>query len=187
VETGDVLGRSTTDVSVRPAVRADADAIGAVQARSWRGAYVDLLPAEVLEELTGPGLAPPWHAAIAAPPSPRHRVLVACSGSTVVGFVALGPSTDGDAGERHGELAALVVDPMHQRAGHGSRLLAAAADALRENAFDVVRVWVPEPDTALATLLTSAGLVPDGARRTHDAPGAADARVTELRLSAALG
>ncbi len=178
METGDVLGPSSADASVRPAVPADAEAMGACQARSWRLAYADLLPDEALAALTGPGLAPFWQAAISAPPSPRHRVLVACSGSTVVGFAALAPSGDGDADARHGELAALVVDPMHQRAGHGSRLLAAAADTLRQNAFDAVRVWIPEPDTALAAFLVSAGLAPDGARRTHD--------LTELRLSAAL-
>lgn len=161
-------------LTVRPATSADADAIGAVQSRSWRLAYADLLPAEVLADLTPVALAEPWRRAISSPPSPRHRVLVAVADDLVVGFLALTGI----------EIAALVVDPFHQRQGHGSRLLAAAVDLLRETGARRVQAWVPEPDTALLAFLASAGIAADGARRSYQ--GEDGRAVTELRTAAEL-
>jgi ribosomal protein S18 acetylase RimI-like enzyme len=184
VETGDVLGRRAADASVRPASVADTAAIGAVQARCWRAAYTGLAPHEALDRLDAAALADRWRAAVTAPPSPRHAVLVACTGSTVVGFAALAPSTDADAADTDAELVALEVDPLHQRAGHGSRLLAASVDTLRESRFSDLRVWCPDPDEARHAFLVSAGLRADGASRELSGDGAS---VTERRLSAALG
>jgi GNAT superfamily N-acetyltransferase len=185
VETGDVLTPGAADASVRPAQAADADAMGAVQARSWRQAYADVAPREVLDRLDGAALAPHWRTAVTEPPTHRHTVLVACSGSAVVGFAAAAPSPDRDAVPEDAELVALEVDPAHQRAGHASRLLAASVDTLRERGFTALRVWCPAPDEARHSFLMSAGLRPDGARRDLRAEGGAT--TTEVRLSAALG
>jgi GNAT superfamily N-acetyltransferase len=169
---------------VRPAIPADAVAIGAVQARAWRQAYRDLLPAPALQRLSLDELAAAWRSAIAAPPSPRHRVLVACTADLVVGFAAVAPGRDRDAGEQDGELVELLVDPTHQGAGHGSRLLAAAADVLRETGAATVSVWTPVADGPRQAFLVSAGLAPDGARRTLAAPDGTFAE--QLRLVASL-
>jgi GNAT superfamily N-acetyltransferase len=165
VETGDVLGPGAAAASVRPARPADATAIGAVQVRCWRREYAGVLPAGLLEGLRGDEFAAPWHTAVTAPPSPRHAVLVACAGQAVVGFAALAPSADGAASATDAELVALEVDPVHQRAGHGSRLLAAVADTARDHGFTALRAWVPAASEARRAFLTSAGPSPDGARR----------------------
>jgi ribosomal protein S18 acetylase RimI-like enzyme len=184
METGDVLGRSVADASVRPASPADTGAMGAVQSRAWRSAYRDLLPAAILDQLDPPVLAATWRTAVEAPPSRRHAVLVACSGSAVVGFVAVAPATDPDVEARDGDIAALVVDPAHQRAGHGSRLLSAAVATLRDGGSTGVVTWVPLADEPRRAFLQSAGMVPDGARRSYR--GDDDREVTEVRLTAAL-
>jgi ribosomal protein S18 acetylase RimI-like enzyme len=184
VQTGDLLAPTAADASVRPASSGDVPAIGAVQARSWRAAYATLLPEGAIEVLASPDALAIWQAAVTSPPSRRHAVLVACSGAAVVGFAALAPSPDPDAGDDDGELAALAVDPAHQRAGHGSRLLAACADVLREKGFRAVHVWVPAEDDVMRGFLTSAGLITDGARRGYR--GAGGREVIELRLSADL-
>ena len=184
VETGDVLGGSAADASVRLAAVPDAEALGAVQARCWRSQYADLLPAAALAGLTPAALADSWREAIVRPPTPRHRVLVACSGPTVVGFVAISPAADPDTGPADGELAALLVDPAHQRSGHGSRLLSAAVDALRANGSTGVVSWVPATDRPRQAFLVSAGMVLDGARRSVRDED--DREVTEVRLTAAL-
>src|SRR5689334_3466028 len=109
-----VTGTSATtgpDASVRDARPGDAGAIAAVQARAWRAAYGGLLDAGTLAALTPETLAEPWRAAVAEPPSPRHAVLVALADDLVVGFAAVAPSEDADAGEADGELVVLAVDP----------------------------------------------------------------------------
>jgi GNAT superfamily N-acetyltransferase len=177
--TGDLLRPSAADAAVRPARAADAAAIGAVQARAWGrafGAVVGSLDPQVLGEA--------WAGAVSAPPSPRHAVLVATAGSTVVGFVAVAPASDPDLGPDVGELVVLAVDPAHQGAGHGSRLLSAATATLREVGVTGVVAWLPLPDAVLQNFLTSAGMVPDGARRTL--ASADGSTVTQHRLTASL-
>jgi GNAT superfamily N-acetyltransferase len=183
VHTDDVLAPGAADASVRPARAADADAIGAVQARCWRRAYTGVAPQSVLDQVTGARLAPRWYAAVTDPPSARHAVLVACAGATVVGLAAVAPSGDRDADGADAELVALEVDPAHQRTGHGSRLLAATVDTVRDLGFTVLRVWCPAADEPRRAFLLSAGLRPDGARRQLRGDGD---DVTEERLSAAL-
>lgn len=171
--TVDVL---SADASVRTASAGDIEAIGAVHARAWRAAYVDLLPAGVLAALDPAALSRSWATAVTDPPTARHRVVVACAGPTVVGFAAVDPE---------GELVALLVDPAHQRRGHGSRLLSAVVDHLRQVGADVLVAWCPLADTVRRTFLTSAGLGPDGAFRELEVPGA-HAGLREVRLVAGL-
>jgi GNAT superfamily N-acetyltransferase len=169
------------DTSVRPARPGDVPAIAAVQARAWRSAYDGVLDAGTLAALTPDALAGPWHEAVARPPSARHAVLVAVADELVVGFAAAAPSEDGDAGADDGELVALAVDPAHQRAGHGSRLLSAAADHLRQAGLRSVAAWTPEGDLPRRAFLASAGLREDGAVRAYQGQD-----LTEVRYSATL-
>jgi GNAT superfamily N-acetyltransferase len=179
--TGDLLRPSAADAAVRPARAGDAAAVGAIQARAWRQAFGAVLPGGALDEHA---LADAWADAITDPPSPRHAVLVATSGATVVGFVAVTPAEDPDLGDDVGEIRVLAVDPAAQRAGHGSRLLSAATAMLRDQGVTGVVVWLPLPDAVMQNFLASAGMVADGARRTLAAPDGGT--VTQLRLTAAL-
>lgn len=178
---GDVLRPSAADAAVRPARRSDATAVGAVQSAAWRQAFGAILAPDAMDAAT---LAEVWADAIGQPPSARHAVLVATAAGAVVGFVAVAPAGDPDLGRDVGEVVVLAVDPTHQRAGHGSRLLAAATDTLREAGFTGAVVWLPLPDAVMQNFFTSAGMVADGGRRTLAAPDGST--VTQLRLTAAL-
>jgi GNAT superfamily N-acetyltransferase len=162
------------DVGVRPARRADAAAVADIQVRTWRQGYRDLLPVAALAELTGPEAQETWRdrwaEAVSTPPSPRHRLLVAVASDLVVGFASHGPAEDDpDHDPAHSaELLTLLVDPLHARAGHGSRLLAATVDTLREDGFDTLISWVFEEDGVMRSFLGSAGWAPDGLARTLD-------------------
>jgi GNAT superfamily N-acetyltransferase len=176
-------GTSATTL-VRPARAGDPASISAVQARAWRMAYGNLLPEATLEALTPEALLPAWQRTVAEPPSPRHAVLVAVADDIVVGFATVGPSADRDATETDGQLGVLAIDPLHQRAGHASRLLSSVVDHLRNHGFTALTAWIPEGDLARNAFLTSAGMLPDGARRSYE--GADQASVGEIRLSADL-
>lgn len=158
------LFRETADVSVRPAVAGDEDAIATIQVDAWRRSHGDLL-AGALDVLDVDAMRAQWAAAVTTPPA-GHRVLVACAGATVVGFASVAPVPATRAGDAPGGiLLALEVAPDHQRAGHGSRLLAAAVDLLREDGADQLQTWVLDGDTAREQFLTGAGLGPDDTAR----------------------
>ncbi len=153
------LFHDAADVSVRPATNGDDAPITRVQLRAWRLSHTETLGAPALEQLDVAAVRERWTSAIEAPPSPGHRVLVACDGPFVVGFAATMP-TDGGV-----ELVSLEVDPDHQRGGHGSRLLAAAVDLARADGAQHLSTWVLSGDPAREQFLAGAGLGPDGAER----------------------
>lgn len=179
------------DSSVRAATPDDADAIAGVQAAAWRSAYVDLLPPEVLDELDSAPARDQWRESVSSPPSPRHRVLVAMSGTDLVGFTAFGPADDPDLVSMvDAELSALSVRPDRLREGHGSRLVNASVDHLRGDGFLHVRVWLAAlggADDRLHAFLSGAGWAQDGARRELDLHGDGRLVVAQVRLHAAIG
>jgi N-acetylglutamate synthase-like GNAT family acetyltransferase len=170
------------DASVRTARTSDAPAVGRVQAAVWEDAYAGILSPELLVQFEEQSFAKAWRATLEEPPSSRHRLLVACAGPQVVGFVALGPSGDPDAGADHGELLTLGVHPQARRVGHGSRLLNAAVDTMRVVGFEQCVAWLLATDETTRAFLEVAGLAPDGAFRDRviDPDGSV---VREVRLA----
>jgi GNAT superfamily N-acetyltransferase len=173
-----VLFSEHADVSVRPATAEDAAAITRVQLRAWRAGHAERLGAEVLEHVDVAAVRDAWAAAVAAPPSPAHRVLVACDGPRIVGFAASAPVGEGL------EVLALEVDPDHQRVGHGSRLLTACVDLARADGATALQTWVLAGDEGREQFLRESGLAPDGTRR--DLAVEPSRSVTEHRWTAEL-
>lgn len=175
------------DVSVRPARVGDVPEIARIQVQTWQAAYAHLLPARVLAEATEERARAAWAAAVDAPPSPAHRVLVALEQDRVVGFAAFGPAEPADADDPAaagaGQIHALLVEPRWGRRGHGSRLLAAVVDHLRADGTDRALAWVVDGDAASTRFFTSAGWAPDGYARTLEDAGRT---VRESRLHASL-
>lgn len=178
---------------VRPARPEDAAEIARIQLATWRVAYRRLLPRHVLDNIEEAWLATRWTAAVEAPPSPRHRVLVAveqAEQSYLVGFAASGPADEQALAPEEEPLADdvvaftdLLVEPRWGRRGHGSRLLAASVDLWREDGFATAVAWAYDGDPATRKFLGSAGWEPDGAARALDVD---DMLVPQLRLHVTL-
>ncbi|WP_214412991.1 GNAT family N-acetyltransferase [Sphaerisporangium fuscum] len=138
-----------------------------------------------------------WEEAVVSPPTPHHRLLVAVEGEDpssgvaddplaslasgaagtiaepggrrVVGLASHAPADDDDLdAATTAELLTLLVDPDHTRRGHGSRLLNATVDHLREDGFTTVVTWVFADDKPMVDFLASAGWAPDEAERVLD-------------------
>ncbi|MET8138955.1 GNAT family N-acetyltransferase [Sphaerisporangium sp. NPDC005288] len=192
------------DVGVRAARREDVPAVTGTQIRAWKAAYRDVLPEGPLEQMTGPASQEiwnrQWEEAVVSPPSPRHRVLVAVEtddpltslaeghaepgGQRVVGLASHGPAEDPDLDPATtAELLTLLVDPDHTRRGHGSRLLNATVDHLREDGFTTVVTWVFAEDKAMLDFLSSAGWGPDEAERILEM----DRAVRMIRMTTDIG
>jgi GNAT superfamily N-acetyltransferase len=176
---------------VRPARPGDAAEIARIQLVTWRTAYRRLLPRHVLDRLDEAWLRDRWDAAITAPPTDRHRVLVAveqAEQSYLVGFAASGPADEqalapgepaGAFGDDVVAVTDLLVEPRWGRRGHGSRLLAACVDLWRSDGFGTALAWAYEGDPATRKFLTAAGWEADGATRALDVD---DMLVPQLRL-----
>jgi GNAT superfamily N-acetyltransferase len=173
------------DASVRVARPSDAPAVGLVQAAVWRAAYAEVVPPDVLAAFEPQSFAAVWRRSLEAPPEGVYRLLAACAGEQVVGFAAIGPSQDPDASPETGELAALGVHPEARGQGHGSRLVNAAADTLRDAGALQLHTWVLAADEATRAFLVRSGLAPDGAFRDRVVSADGDT-AREVRLVADL-
>jgi len=181
---------------VRPARPEEAAEIARIQVQTWRYAYRRLMPAHVLDDIDEDWVEQQWRTSIEAPPSPRHRVLVAveqAESAYLVGFAASGDADEAalapgeSAPEAFGpdvvSVTDLMVQPRWGRRGHGSRLLAACADLWRPDGFTRAVAWAFEADAATRSFFTSAGWEPDGVTRALDVD---DLLVPQLRLHASL-
>src|ERR671911_333098 len=157
--------------TVRRAVDADVDALLRIQSDTWRAAYAELVPAEALAQLSTPAAREAWRAAGGA-----------VEGGWTVGFCAAA-HYGGENGAAIAEVSTLLVEPRWGRRGHGGRLLAAAADALRGHGAEMGWAWVPEADAVSRAFYGHAGWEADGAVRGLDT-GAGLLR--EVRLSGPL-
>lgn len=176
----------SADVSARLAWPDDATSIVRVQLASWRTTYADLVPADVLESLDPTELAERWVTTLSSPKDARMRVLVALERADVRGFALVHPSYDPDSDQvADGEMGELVIDPDHQRAGHGSRLLQAAIDTLAADRFTRAVWWINTGDDALRTFVTGSGWEPDGAHR--ELATETGSTVKQIRLHTGIG
>lgn len=181
------MSTPSADVSVRVAWAEDAEAIAALQARTWRASYADLLPPEALD-VDPDRAAGVWRTALARPADARTRVLVALERNRVVGFAITTPATDPDCDPAtSAELMELTVDPDERGKGHGSRLLQAAVDTMAADRFTHAVLWAIASDDPLRRFLTEAGWGADGAHRELDLHGDGSTRVRQVRLHTEFG
>lgn len=175
------------DASVRLAKVSDAPAVGLVQAAVWSEVYAGLLPPEMTVNFQPQSFATVWRGSLEAPPSTAHRLLVACAGEQVVGFSAIGPSSDRDADAGDGEILVLGIHPQARRVGHGSRLLNASIDTARGAGFRALGVWLPGRDQLTRRFLVAAGFAPDGAFRDRVIGADESDVLREIRLCSTIG
>jgi GNAT superfamily N-acetyltransferase len=172
--------------SVRPAEPSDIPDIARIQRDTWRTAYAELLPADFLADLDTEDA---WRAALAA----GTGLFVATEGEWTVGFCSVGFAPDAELTDANGVLPAdaptvalvgtLLVEPRWGRRGHGGRLLATAAHALRAHGATRGVAWVPERDEASRRFYAGIAWHQDGTARTLDANGRP---LREIRLSGGL-
>ncbi|MDR1441916.1 MAG: GNAT family N-acetyltransferase [Bifidobacteriaceae bacterium] len=158
--------------SVRAATVLDAPALAAIHKANWLKLLGPDLP-DLNSTLNSQDLTQTWGNAIAlATGDGPYAVLVATDANGVtVGFTALGPLLDPDAAPQAAELVALWITPTHQRLGHGSRLLAAAADQARHLQHATrLSHWVARQDILRQRFLRTTGFGADGAERSWRTP-----------------
>lgn len=151
-------GMTSPPLHVAPACLGDARAIAEVHVRSWRHAYRDLLPAPYLRLLSVERREAMWLASLT---HRRADLLVAREGPDVVGFVAFGPSRDGDARAGTSEVWACYVDPACWSRGVGRALWSQMLERVRDDQARAVSLWVLERNERALRFYRQQGFHPD--------------------------
>jgi ribosomal protein S18 acetylase RimI-like enzyme len=167
---------------IRPATRADADAIAALHLASYRAAYDGLLPAEVLSSLRAEERRRRWHVSLN---DPQRQTLIAHNtdvAQAVIGFAEVGLSRDDDSEAGTGELMALHVMQSRWRQGTGRALHDTAVATLAARGFPVVTLWVLTGNSRARAFYEAMGWNYDGTARKQLAWGI---QVPEVRYRCA--
>jgi GNAT superfamily N-acetyltransferase len=153
--------------TLRPAVPADAPAIGAVFDAAVRAGWT------YLGDLASEAMFTPqdWERMVADHLPPNVLLVAVEETEGVVGYAAVHPAD--------GEMFLLFVHPAHARRGIGRRLLAAAHDALRAAGCREAFLFVHEQNERAVAVYKAAGYRPDGSVRASEFRGTP---VRELRL-----
>ena len=158
------MARADPDpVAVRPAVVADADAMGRIAQRSWEATYRGMLPDAVLDEWVAE--APEsWRRALAIRPADSPgRAWVGERDGVVLGYATTSPAKDQwlVPPEGAGELGNLYLDPDAIGTGLGRRLYEHSVADLAKRGFDPLVVWAFRDNRRAVSFYERMGLVID--------------------------
>jgi ribosomal protein S18 acetylase RimI-like enzyme len=125
-------------LALRDATLADAEAIAALHAASWRSAYRGIMPDAYLDGDCATERSAYWRARLAQP-LPGGHVLLAHDGEALLGFIAVWPDPQ-MAFDAY--LDNLHVAPGSRGRGIGRELLGAAARRLADEGRRTLCLWV---------------------------------------------
>jgi GNAT superfamily N-acetyltransferase len=169
---------------IRPAVLGDEPGIARVHVASWQDAYAGHMPAEFLAGLDVGQRTEAWRQRLPAARRSRGDILVAVSGTDIVGFVHYGPARDEDADPRRtGEIGAIYLCPESIGQGMGRLLMDAAVAGLAEVGYADATLWVLDGNARARRFYERAGWAADGAVMTDDSRGFA---IREVRYRRSL-
>lgn len=126
--------------ALRPMTTADADAVAALHATSWRSAYRGMLPDDFLDHDVDADRQGVWRQRLQADPQPGHFGIVAEDGAgRMVGFAFVMPDDDPEWGTL---IDNLHVHPDLKGGGLGRQLMQAVARRLGAAHTQPVYLWV---------------------------------------------
>lgn len=152
-------------MTIRLAVREDARAIAEVHVAAWRWAYRELMPREVLDDLSIDRRESQWAEWLDAGDAKAIIFVATDDAARVTGFVAAGHERD-DTGEAAlGEIYALYQVERAHRTGLGRALVNAAIDALRARGFAACTLWALASNQTARGFYEAVGFALDGATK----------------------
>jgi GNAT superfamily N-acetyltransferase len=186
-----------SDFLIRPAVRKDAAAVGAIRVATWRHAYAGIMPDVVLDALDPLADAKMYRARWPRKPQALAKIMqvAECDGK-VVGFVRSGPyrvfhaSDEPEPAENAvavGEVNAIYVLPKYQGGGIGAALLTNALDILAKRRLNPVALWVLADNAPSRRFYERMGFAFDGGTQLFPIAdlvgGSPSAQVKEVRYT----
>ena len=134
------------EVSIRPAVRDDAEAIAKVHVNAWRQTYRGLVPKAFLDGLSVKHRAMRWRRALEGLPSEDKVIVFVATvpNDGVVGFGSHGRQRDSDleAAGFDGEFQAIYLLNEAKRLGAGRGLMQTMAISMLDRGHKGAALWV---------------------------------------------
>ena len=152
--------------------KADFEAVGAIFAASWKVAYRGIVPQGHLDSLD----ASVWVKNLS---SSQYDVFVIFDGETPIGATAVCAARDG-AMAGWGEITAIYLLPEYFGKGYAAPLFQRAVNALTENGYRQIYLWVLEENRRARAFYEAHGFQPNGDQDTITVGGKA---LSEIRYT----
>jgi GNAT superfamily N-acetyltransferase len=148
---------------------------------SWRAAYRDQLPSEILKGLDADKRGQAWSGILA---DPAVDTFVAESDSEIVGFSSLCPSRDADANSTTAEISSIYLLESAWTQGIGTALFSRMLSRASERNYEEVTLWVLRTNARARGFYDRVGLRLDGAEK-HER-SSTGAELDEIRYRGAV-
>lgn len=138
-------------IQVRSALLSDVSALGALHVESWRETYRDILPAEMLANLSVETRTTMWTKILGDRAlSNKTAVYVAEDQGRIIGFGSCGAQRDTSLAEFgfDGEFSAIYILKSHQGLGLGRSIMRAMGQELLKQGCVAATLWVLRDNTA---------------------------------------
>jgi ribosomal protein S18 acetylase RimI-like enzyme len=126
---------------IREATLKDASGIARVHVHAWRSTYRDIVPGQVLENLSKERNEQYWHDLLSDPENQTIVLVAEHPYAGVVGFASAGPERTGNF-PYQAELYTIYMLKTYQGRGVGRNLLTGIAQKLLERDMSSMLVWV---------------------------------------------
>ncbi|MBU8536989.1 GNAT family N-acetyltransferase [Falsiroseomonas tokyonensis] len=149
---------------IRPALSADAPALGEMHARSWAETYPGLVPEKLLAEMTDPARRrAAWARNLAQPLLPGGTLVAEDLEKRILGFVSVCGAREAALGTS-GEVSGLYLLRAAQGRGLGRALLAAGARVLLAAGHADAAAWALDANRRAAGFYAATGATPGTSR-----------------------
>ena len=148
------------NITIRPAVPADAPDMAEVHMRSWEVAYKDIIPAEYIREKNATRLDMFKRTL----PENIYTHVIQNHGKTV-GIIRVAPPDYGDMDDAYYDLHSLYLHPNYFGQGIGTRAMEFAFDKARSLGKTALVLWVLEDNANAIKFYKKLGFTANGERR----------------------
>lgn len=156
------------DVTIRPAVVADAPRLGEVHVQAWRWAYRRLMPDDLLDSLRPESRARAWESWLSEPSVDGFEAWVAEADGEIVGFASSKEARDDDLPSATAELLTIYLLEPFLGKGLGHAMLTEAEASWRAAGYESAVLWVLESNARTRTFYEDHGWVTDGSTKMQD-------------------
>lgn len=160
-----------TQLTVRDATIADAEAVAGIHVRSWQAAYRGLIDQAFLDTLLITDRAERWRGIFTDPHPLTLGTLVAVRGETIVGWVSFGASRDEAETDTDGEIYGIYADPTSWSTGVGAALLTMAEQRMTDAGHTRAHLWVLDGNDRADAFYARHGWTADGMTKVEERPG----------------
>lgn len=146
-------------IKVRYATSDDFQILGKIHAASWKTAYKNIIPTEILDNITAEKRAAYFKKALE---EGFEEDAIIYEDDTPLGLICIGKARDKELDDSYGEIGGLYLMPEAFGKGIGSALIQWGIKELNSRGYEKVILWVLEDNSRAIKFYEKHGFIFDG-------------------------